>query len=73
MKTHRCDESLKNKVSIRYRKAHEGWNINKNDYMAWRLFENAYDCDYGSHYQSHVAEIKYCPFCGEELKGEIDG
>lgn len=72
MKTHRCEGSLKNELSIRYCKSHEGWNINKNDYIAWRLFENAYDYDYDSHYQSHIAEIKYCPFCGKKLKGEMN-
>lgn len=67
MKTHRCEGSLKNEVSIRYCRGYEHWDI-KGDYKTWRLFENAYDYDYGSHYQHDIAVINYCPFCGIELE-----
>ena len=67
MITHRCKGSLENKVSIRYTK--EFQNINYlSDYIAWRLFQLETDSDYGCAYLSHVSEIKFCPFCGKELK-----
>ena len=66
MKTHRCEGSLKNFISIRYSNKYKNI-ITEDNTEVWRLFENAYDYDYGSHYQHDIAEIKYCPFCGEEL------
>jgi hypothetical protein len=65
MKTHRCKESLKAKISIRYTNQFQ-MNI-QNDYDAWRLFNCIYDTDYDSIYLHHVSEIKYCPYCGAEL------
>ena len=67
MKTHRCDGSLKNEISIRYAKKYENWNY-KDDYVAWRLFHLEHDSEWENEYLSHVTEIKYCPFCGEKLK-----
>lgn len=69
MKTHRCEGSLGNYISIRYGKQYKNI-IQEDDIETWRLFENTYDWEYGSHYQHCIAEIKYCPFCGEELKGD---
>lgn len=67
MKNHRCEGSLKNEISINYSIKYK--NVyDENDYEAWRLFQNKYDWDYDSHYQFHIAEIKYCPFCGIKLE-----
>lgn len=67
MKTHRCEGSLEHEVSIRYCEKYQDL-YSKNDFEAWRLFENAYDWDYDSHYPNHIAKIKYCPFCGIRLE-----
>lgn len=66
MITHRCEGSLKNQMSIRYTNQYGNFNISY-DYEAWRLFKPT-DSDYGSTFLSHVSEIKFCPFCGKELK-----
>lgn len=71
MKTHRCKESLKNEISINYSIKYK--NVyDEDDFETWRLFKNTYDWDYDSHYQNHIAEIKYCPFCGIKLEGELN-
>ena len=71
MKTHRCEKSLKAKVSIRYTKQFPRWNI-QNDKEAWRLYHTvSNEEDFGYH-QSHVAEIEYCPFCSKDLNRESD-
>ena len=67
MKTHRCEESIKQEVSIRYSKQFELLNI-ANDYECWRLFKHTHNWDYNSHHLNHVAEISNCPFCGMELR-----
>lgn len=67
MQTHRCEGSLKAKVSIRFSKAFPGWNFGGGDYEAWRLFHLEYDSEYDTKYLSHVSKIDYCPFCGEKL------
>ncbi len=67
MKTHRCEGSLKNKVSIRYTKKYRNFNA-LYDYEAWRLFKLEIDNEYDSKYLSHVSEIEFCPFCGKKLK-----
>lgn len=69
MKTHRCKGSLKSELSIRYCKQYKNWDI-QGDYETWRLSKAEYDSEYGVKYLSNVTEIKYCPFCGEELKGD---
>lgn len=65
MKTHRCEKSLKAKVSIRYEYKYANMSVD-DDYLAWRLFELEDNYPYDP-YLSHVAEIVYCPFCGTKL------
>lgn len=67
--THRCEGSLKNEISIRFTKQFNSLEIS-DDLVTWRLFKPEIDYDYGSMYLSHVSEIKFCPFCGKELKEE---
>ena len=67
VKTHRCEGSLKNKVSIRYTNQYRNFNT-LYDYEAWRLFKLVVDSEYDSKYLSHVSEIEFCPFCGKKLK-----
>lgn len=61
IKTHRCEESLKKKMSIRFYpemlSKEPGWWLKKPDY----------DYDYGVWYSEPIAIIKFCPFCGKEL------
>ena len=38
MRTHRCEKSLKAKVSIRYEYKYANMSVD-DDYLAWRLFE----------------------------------
>lgn len=63
--THRCEGSLKNKVSIRYTKQFS-CNI-RHDYEAWRLFKLECGEEYDNYYLSHISEINYCPFCQVDL------
>lgn len=65
--THRCEGSLKNEISIRFTNEYGSLKIS-DDFKTWRLFQLEIDDDYGSMYLSHVSEIKFCPFCGKELK-----
>lgn len=66
--THRCEGSLKNEVSIRYTKEFQDINYSS-DYIAWRLFKaTEFEDGYGEMYLKHISEIKFCPFCGKELK-----
>jgi len=67
MRTHRCEGSLKNEVSIRYTKQYRHINA-LYDYEAWRLFKLRIDSEYDSKYLSHISEIKFCPYCGKELE-----
>ena len=67
MKTHRCEGSLRNGVSIRYTTKFKNYN-DLYDYEAWRLFKLVVDNEYDSKYLSHVSEIEFCPFCGKKLK-----
>ena len=64
--THRCEGSLKHKLSIRFSKEFNNMTI-PYDFETWRLFELEIDADYDSKYLSHVSEINFCPFCGEKL------
>ena len=66
MKTHRCEGSLKNKVSIRYTKQYRYIN-DLCDYEAWRLFKLRIDSEYDTKYLSHISEIKFGPYCGKKL------
>lgn len=56
-KTHRCKELLEKRMSIRFCPA-KGWQLNN----------PSYDFDYASWYLEPIAIIKFCPFCGQELK-----
>ena len=67
IRTHRCEGSLKNEVSIRYTKQYRYINA-LYDYEAWRLFKLRIDSEYDSKYLSHISEIKFCPYCGKELE-----
>lgn len=55
-KTHRCENSLKEQVSIRFN-SEKGWQLSKADY----------DFDYQIWYFDFSIPIKFCPFCGKEL------
>ena len=39
-----------------------------NNRIGWWLNHVDYDYDWGHEYTSTICMIKYCPFCGEELK-----
>lgn len=58
MKTHRCEESLAAKISIRY----------EEKTSAWWLFKPTHDLDWDTYYLSVISKIQYCPFCGEKLE-----
>ena len=59
--THRCKGSLKAGVSIRYGK---DWS-NKN---AWRIWYPMIDDEWTRTVLTSIAEIRFCPFCGQELE-----
>jgi len=59
MKTHRCAESLKQRIPIRYNEE-TGWWL----YRRWFNWESIYE----SQGIEVVCKVKYCPFCNEELK-----
>ena len=67
MKTHRCEKSLENKVSIRYSREFNTFKL-RSDYETWRMFVLKYDGEHDVNYLAHVSKIKYCPFCAVELK-----
>lgn len=67
MQTHRCKGSLKATVSIRKTFERE-FMRDKYDKEEWRLFSNGYDFEYDVHTSTHVSKIRYCPYCGIELK-----
>lgn len=67
MKTHRCEGSLKARVSIRYEKQYPiSWRM-EDDKDAWRLFHQISDYEYDN-IKCHVSEIKYCPYCAKKLE-----
>lgn len=69
MKNHRCEGSLKAKISIRYCRLMEGYNLDMDwNIEAWRLFNRRFDYDYDCYHENHVAKIEYCPFCGEKFR-----
>lgn len=65
--THRCEESLENKVSIGFTKEFEGFLESSDDFNAWRLFYPQYNFDYDTTNLVHISKITYCPYCGQEL------
>lgn len=60
--THRCEESLKADISIRYG---EGWFDGQN---AWRMWKPVMDSEWGTTALTPIARIHFCPFCGQELE-----
>lgn len=62
MKTHRCKQSLENRMSIRL--------IDDIEEPAWVLFEPTLDFEYSYRYLHLVCPIEYCPFCGAKLNME---
>lgn len=62
MITHRCRGSLKAGISIRYGKR---WYDNQN---AWRMWEPVIDDEWITTVLTPVAEIRFCPFCGQKLE-----
>lgn len=67
IKTHRCEESLKRELSIRYTKEFNSGLKVPSDTFAWRLFKPTFDFNYDSVYLEHITKIDYCPCCGEKL------
>lgn len=67
--THRCDELMRyNKsfykpCSIQF----DRWSLNENRTWVLKTLESDSE-DWNVRYMWNVAKIKYCPFCGEELK-----
>ena len=73
MKTHRCKGSLAAHIPIRKCKRF-AWFKYTGDTIAWRLFKPREDDEViGYIHLDHVAEIAYCPFCGEKLPEVDDG
>ena len=60
--THRCNGSLKADISIRYVK---GWFDRKD---AWRMWKPMIDSEWSTTVLTPIAEIHFCPFCGQELE-----
>lgn len=69
-KNHRCEESLKAKVSINYTYPYEWDFLNKNEKEDWRMFNYIYNSEYDCFTKNIVGVIKYCPFCGKKLEIE---
>lgn len=70
MITHRCEGNRKAFCPIRYGKRYY-WEDDAPD--LWILYSMEYDyegCNPFKPYMNAVAEIKYCPFCGEKLEVE---
>lgn len=64
-KTHRCKGSLKEGVSIRYENPY--FPLDKK-LPQWWLEKAERDYEWDSYFVQVLMPIKYCPFCGEELK-----
>lgn len=59
--THRCKGSLKAGIAIRYGKDY----FNRN---AWRIWAPMLDDEWITTRLESIAEIRFCPFCGQELE-----
>lgn len=66
MKTHRCKESLKKQISIRYTNPYLFSSLSKEE--NWWLLKSMEDFDYDCFYLQPIAPIQYCPFCGKKLE-----
>lgn len=69
MKTHRCEGSLKAKVSIKYCRFMDDYNLEEDfNKLTWRLYQYIFNYDWDRYHKNHVGEIKFCPYCGEKLE-----
>ena len=60
---HRCEKSRKNGCRIV-----KDLSIHGFTYKGWHLFVREIDFEWGTTYMANASnDIKYCPFCGEEL------
>ena len=67
--THRCIGSLDAHCSIRrYPDMRPAQSIFDRRDGYWHLYQEDYDMDYMTGYLRHVARIRRCPWCGEELQ-----
>jgi len=67
--THRCQESLKAKASIR--KLIIGYRYDSRILNKWFLGKAEIDGEWGSTYlHTLYVEMHYCPFCGIRLESE---
>lgn len=74
--SHRCQQLLQHNkdnlsVFIRY-----GWRYDfcwslKSEKQGWHLYRIETDDETWREYPHYITTIKYCPFCGEELKDEL--
>ena len=65
--THRCEGSLRALCSIRRYQDWRGYYRMFRCDGRWHLYQRVTDWDCDSTYMSHVAAIRFCPWCGEEL------
>jgi hypothetical protein len=61
METHRCQESLKHRVSIR---KHE-----QDPQFGWQIGSLLLDHEWGYLYMDYgPSNVKFCPYCGKKLE-----
>lgn len=61
--THRCEGSLRSHCSVRL------YHASAHRFAGeWHLWTREYDSEWDCTYMSHVARIRFCPWCGKELK-----
>lgn len=66
-KTHRCEKSIKEGVSIRFC---DPFDIIIQEEPSWWLLRHEHDFDYNSHYLRPLSKIGFCPYCGKKLEEE---
>ena len=72
MITHRCKESLAQRVSIRYTGPYSYYNP-PNAELGWQVFKAKYDNDTFTWWMPTLLNnIHYCPFCGKRLRDPIE-
>ena len=65
---HRCAESLKRGISVRYCNPYKMIDcVPEWGYTRWWLLKHEHDFDYDSHYLQPIAPVEFCPFCGRNL------